>query len=157
VGGERASLTAFLDYQRDTLAMKCSGLNAEQLKRKSVPPSGLSLLGLIRHTAEVERSWFRNVLNGEKTTARWPGTRPGEFAEFEVGSADVDEAFAIWRDECGRSRALVEAAESLEVTGKIGDQEFSLRYILTHMIEEYARHNGQADLLRECIDGVTGE
>ncbi|MFD5500360.1 DinB family protein [Streptomyces sp. NPDC127061] len=157
VGGERASLTGFLQYQRETLAMKCAGLTEAQLREPAVPPSDLTLLGLVRHLAEVERSWFRRVLRDEVAPAHWPGPNPGEFAEFEVADADTEEAFRIWHEECARSRAVVDAAESLDVTGSYGDEVFSLRYILTHMIEEYARHNGQADLIRERIDGVTGE
>lgn len=157
VADERASLTGFLQYQRETLAMKCAGLTTEQLKEKAIPPSGLSLLGLVRHMAEVERGWFRNTLNGEGSKAHWPGGKPGEFAEFDIESADPDEAFRIWHEECARSRAIVDGAESLDATGSYHDEVFSLRYILTHMIEEYARHNGHADLLRERIDGTTGE
>ncbi|MFJ7199520.1 MULTISPECIES: DinB family protein [unclassified Streptomyces] len=157
VGGERASLSGFLQYQRETLAMKCAGLTGAQLREAAVPPSDLTLLGLVRHLAEVERSWFRRVLNDEVAPPHWPGPNPGEFAEFDVADADPEEAFRIWHEECARSRATVEAAESLDVTGSYGEEVFSLRYILTHLIEEYARHNGQADLLRERIDGARGE
>ncbi|WP_308401678.1 DinB family protein [Streptomyces roseoverticillatus] len=137
--------------------MKCSGLSADQLRQKAVPPSGISLLGLIRHLAEVERSWFQNVMNGENTPGYW-GRRPdGEFAEFHVDEADPDEAFGVWHAAYARSRAVVDAAGSLDVLGHYNEEEFSLRYVLTHMIEEYARHNGHADLLRERIDGSTGE
>ncbi|MEV4945561.1 DinB family protein [Streptomyces sp. NPDC053755] len=154
--GDRASLTSFLDYQRATLAMKCEGLTGEQLKRKAVPTSGLSLLGLVRHAAGVERGWFRLVLKGEDVTALWPGT-DGESAEFQVDGADVDEAFAYWREACEASRAAAEAFDSLDDTVDFRGEAISLRYVLTHMIEEYARHNGHADLLREAIDGEVGE
>jgi uncharacterized damage-inducible protein DinB len=156
VAGERATLTGFLQYQRQTLAMKCAGLTAEQLREKSVPPSDLSLLGLVRHMVSVERSWFRNVLNGENSRSLW-SQESGKYAEFNVKAADPDEAFEAWHKECARSRAIVDATESLDVTGRHGDEVFSLRFVLTHMIEEYARHNGHADLLRERIDGITGE
>ncbi|MFI6729088.1 DinB family protein [Streptomyces atratus] len=156
VGDERASLSGFLQFQRETLAMKCAGLTTEQLRQRAVPSTELSLLGLVRHLAEAERSWFRRVLKDEVAPPHWPGPNPGEFAEFDVETADPDEAFRIWREECARSRATVEAADSLEIAGSYGDEVFSLRYILTHMIEEYARHNGHADLLREAIDGATG-
>lgn len=152
---ERTTLTGFLDYQRRTLAMKCSGLTAEQLRLKAVPPSDISLLGLVRHMAEVERSWFQNVVNGENTPGYW-GQRPA-VAEFDVDEADPDRAYEVWHAACARSRDIVDAAESLDIVGHHRDEEFSLRYILTHMIEEYARHNGHADLLRERIDGATGE
>ncbi|MBW5426241.1 DUF664 domain-containing protein, partial [Streptomyces sp. BG9H] len=154
---ERASLTAFLQYQRETLAMKCAGLTVGQLKERAVPPSDMSLLGLVRHLAEVERSWFRNVLNGEALKANWRGRLPGEPADFDVADADPDEAFGVWHAECARSRAVVDALDSLDATGEHDGETYSLRYVLTHMIEEYARHNGHADLLRERIDGVTGE
>jgi uncharacterized damage-inducible protein DinB len=153
---ERATLTSFLDHQRDTLAMKCAGLSTEQLRTRVLEPSGLSLLGLVRHLAEVERSWFRNVLGGEARHGFWKHP-DGTFAEFDVETADPEEAFAIWRRECDHARELVAAAESLDVLGHYGEEVFSLRWILTHMIEEYARHNGHADLLREHLDGSTGE
>lgn len=155
--GERASLVAFLQYQRETLAMKCAGLTAGQLKERAVPPSGMSLLGLVRHLAEVERSWFRNVLSQEAVRANWQGRVPGEHADFDVADADPDEAFAVWHAECARSRAVVDGLDSLDFTVGFRGDSYSLRYVLTHMIEEYARHNGHADLLRERIDGATGE
>jgi hypothetical protein len=157
VADDRASLTGFLQYQRETLAWKCAGLTAEQLRERAVPPSALSLLGLVRHMAEVERSWFRVVVNGENARAHWPRRTSDHFAEFDVDSADPEEAFRVWEQECARSRATVDAAESLDITVRWRDEVFSLRYIITHMIEEYARHNGHADLLRERIDGTTGE
>ncbi|MFJ9695589.1 DinB family protein [Kitasatospora sp. NPDC101183] len=157
LAGDRASLVAFLDYQRRTLAWKCSALSPEQLRARAVPPSGLSLLGLVRHAAEVERSWFRNVVNGEDVPAFWPRRADGEFAEFDVEGADVDEAFRIWEAACARSREIVDGIESLDAPISWREETFSLRYILTHMIEEYARHNGHADLLREILDGSTGE
>ncbi|CAM5325458.1 DinB family protein [Streptomyces viridifaciens] len=153
---ERATLASFLDHQRDTLAMKCAGLTAAQLRTRVLEPSGLSLLGLVRHLAEVERSWFRNVLDGEGRRGFWKHP-DGTFAEFDVETADPEEAFAVWRRECDHTRELVAAATSLDVLGHHGEEVFSLRWILTHMIEEYARHNGHADLLREHLDGTTGE
>ncbi|MEU7555691.1 DinB family protein [Streptomyces sp. NPDC044571] len=157
VGDERATLTSVLQWQRDTLRMKCAGLTDEQLRRRAVSPSGLSLLGLVRHLAEVERGWFRNVLNGEDVRGYYPKNEAGEWTEFDVEDADPAHAFGLWEETCARSRAIVEAAPSLDVTGHYGDETYSLRYVLAHMIEEYARHNGHADLIREAIDGVTGE
>ncbi|MGW0810401.1 DinB family protein [Nonomuraea sp. NPDC002799] len=157
IADDRASLTSFLQYQRETLAMKCAGLTSKQLREKAVPPSELSLLGLVRHLAEVERSWFQVVWNGENTSAYWPGTVSGTFAEFDVEAAEADEAFSVWKSACQRSSEIAEATEFLDVTVQWRDEGFSLRYILTHMIEEYSRHNGHADLLRERIDGATGE
>jgi uncharacterized damage-inducible protein DinB len=156
VAADRASLVAFLDYHRATLAWKCDGLSAEQLKRRAVPTSSLSLLGLVRHAAEVERSWFRSVVAGESIRALWDRV-DGDFADFHVDDADVDEAFAFWHDACERSRTITDAAGSLDDTVDYRGEAFSLRYVLTHMIEEYARHNGHADLLREAIDGAVGE
>lgn len=154
---DRASLTSFLDYQRATLAMKCQGLTGEQLKRKAIPTSGLTLLGLVRHAASVERSWFRFALNAEDVRPLWPGKVDGTSAEFHVEDADVDEAFGVWREECVRARAVASSFASLDDTVTCGGVTISLRYVLTHMIEEYARHNGHADLLREAIDGAVGE
>ena len=161
-GDERATLTTFLDYQRGTLEWKCAGLTAEQLRRREVPPSEISLLGLVRHMAEVERSWFRVVVNGEKSVSLWTppeATAAGEYHEFAVVGADPDAAFAAWRAEVARAREIVAATPALDVTGthpRTGET-FSLRWILAHMIEEYARHNGHADLIRERLDGETGE
>jgi len=103
--------------------------------------------------AEVERSWFGHVLNGEKSLPPMWGSGEG----FTIDTADTGEAFSVWQQECARSGDIVDAAESLEITGNYGDEVFSLRYILVHMIEEYTRHNGHADLIRERLDGTTGE
>jgi hypothetical protein len=157
--GERAMLTAFLDLQRATLAHKCDGLPDDQLRVQAVPPSKLSLLGLIRHMAEVERNWFGPLLAGEPMGGIWaPGAELNVEAAFDgVPDADVAAAFATWEAECERARRLTDAAESLEVTGMRGGARFSLRWVIVHLIEEYARHNGHADLIRERLDGSTGE
>ncbi|MGW4942773.1 DinB family protein [Actinoplanes sp. NPDC004185] len=156
VADERATLTGFLQRQRETLAMKCAGLTPAQLRERAVAPSGLSLLGLVRHLTQVERSWFRAVVNGEDCAPLW--ARPGSgVVDFDADDADPGETFAAWRAECARSRSIVDAAGSLDDVGHHGTEPFSLRYVLTHMIEEYARHNGHADLLRERLDGATGE
>ena len=154
---ERATLTAFLDFQRATLALKCEGLTDDQLRERAVPPSGLSLLGLVRHMAEVERNWFRPVLGGEEMAGIFAPGLDWEASFREVSTADVAEAFRLWRAECDHARALVAAAPSFDVRGFRGSSWFSLRWVMTHMVEEYARHNGHADLLRERIDGSTGE
>ena len=158
LGSERASLTTFLDWHRDTLAVKCEGLTAEQLRRQSMPPSTLSLLGLVRHMAEVERTWFRRVLAGETIPLVYSDT--GDFqAAYQADEADVDEAFANWRAEIEHARRIESATPSLETTGyqPKWQEHVSLRWILIHMVEEYARHNGHADFLREGIDGTTGD
>jgi uncharacterized damage-inducible protein DinB len=158
--GEREMLTGWLDYHRATLAWKCEGLTDDQLRERSVPPSGLSLLGLVRHMAEVERSWFRNVLHGAGLPFQY-STPDDVDADFnDTGSADGATDLRTWEQECAAARDAI-AGVDLDTLSKKGDRRtgepFSLRWILTHMIEEYARHNGHADLLRERIDGATGD
>ncbi len=155
--GEREMLRAYLDFHRDTLAAKCGGLSDDELRRAAVPPSGLSLLGLVRHMAEVERSWFRRVLDGQDVPLVWGEDWDFQAAYYAAGAAP-EEAFAAWQAEVAIARDIEAAAPSLDVTGvdrRSGD-EYSLRRILLHLVQEYARHNGHADLLRERIDGVTG-
>jgi uncharacterized damage-inducible protein DinB len=157
VAGERAMLESWLEYHRATLAWKCEGLDDGQLRERAVPPSPLSLLGLVRHMADVERSWFRRVLGGENVPGiYWTDDDPdGDFDN--VDAADVQEAFATWRAECEHARRNAAAADSLDVTGQRRGEAVTLRWILVHMIEEYARHNGHADFLRERIDGAVGD
>jgi uncharacterized damage-inducible protein DinB len=155
--GEREMLSAFLDFHRATLAMKCEGLPTEELRRRSMPPSTLSLLGLVRHMAEVERAWFRRVLDGEDVPLVW--SDKGDFqVAYDAGDADPAEAFAAWRAEVEHSRRIERAAESLDVTGYSAkwEEDVSLRMVMLHLIHEYARHNGHADFLREAIDGSVG-
>jgi hypothetical protein len=154
---ERTTLTGFLDFQRATLAVKCEGLTDDQLRQRAVPPSRLSLLGLVRHMAEVERNWFRPVLGGDPMALYFGSEMDWEASFREVATADAAEAFRIWRAECDHSRALVAVAPSLDVRGFRHSGYVSLRWVITHLIEEYARHNGHADLLRERLDGSTGE
>jgi uncharacterized damage-inducible protein DinB len=156
---ERTTLTAFLDFQRATLALKCDGLTDGQLRERAVPPSSLSLLGILRHMADVERNWFRPVLGAEDMATIFAPDMDWEAAFRDVDTASVSGAFDTWQAECEHSRALVAAAPNLEAggpRGSGGSKPFSLRWVLTHMIEEYARHNGHADLLRERLDGSTG-
>ena len=155
-GDERAVLNSWLDYQRATLAVKCQGLTDEQLRERAVPPSNMSLLGLVRHMAHVERAWWRQIFAGEDIPRLW-GKDERQDADFEdVDTASVKEAFDVWQEEIERARAI-SAAKPLDAVGDRDGRECTHRYILVHMIEEYARHNGHADLLRERIDGVTGE
>jgi uncharacterized damage-inducible protein DinB len=155
--GEREMLTAWLDRQRDTLAWKCEGLTGDQLRERSVPPSPLSLLGLVQHMADVERGWFRRTLTGEDAPPIYFTDDNPDGDLKDVDTADVAEVFATWRAECELARKAVAATPSLEVVGvQRSGRRASLRWILVHMIEEYARHNGHADLLRERIDGQTG-
>lgn len=157
---ERGTLVEYLRYQRLTLEIKCRGLDAEQLARRSVPPSTMSLLGLVRHLAEVERSWFRRVIAGEDVPRRY-ATEDEPDADFDGATgtdAAVAEAWAAWRAEVAFAEGVVAAAPSLDVTGTTRyGTVVSLREVLVHMIEEYARHNGHADLLRERIDGRVGQ
>jgi uncharacterized damage-inducible protein DinB len=155
-GGEREMLRTFLDFHRATLAMKCEGLSDEELRARSMPPSTLSLLGLVRHMAEVERTWFRRVINGEDIPLVW--SPEGDFqAAYEPTGTRAD-AFDAWQAEVAHARRIEREAESLDVTGyqKRWDETVSLRLVMLHMMHEYARHNGHADFLREGIDGVTG-
>ena len=158
-GDERATLIGFLDYHRATLAMKTAGLDADQLARRATPPSTMSLLGLVRHLAEVERGWFRGFA-GESVEDLYPNPDDRDF-DFNGAVADpalVERAFTDWRTEIEHARAIVAGAslDDTYIRPERGDG-FSLRWILVHMIEEYARHAGHADLLREAIDGETGE
>lgn len=155
-GDELATLTAFLAWQRDTLAQKCAGLSAEQLRLRSAPPSTLSLLGLVRHMADVERGWFTQTLAGEDVPAIYSSEADPDGEFDNVDTADVDQAFAAWRDECRRSDEIVAARELDSVGQHRTGRTVAMRWILVHMIEEYSRHNGHADLLRERIDGATG-
>ncbi|SCG55888.1 Protein of unknown function [Micromonospora echinaurantiaca] len=156
-GDERTMLRAFLDYHRATLAMKCDGLTDEQLRLRSMPPSTLTLLGLVRHMAEVERTWFRRVINGEDIPLVWSDSGDYQQAYDPTGSTRA-EAFDAWQREVEHSQRIEREAESLDVTGYNArwDQRVSLRLVMLHLIHEYARHNGHADFLREGIDGTVG-
>ncbi|GLF94632.1 DinB family protein [Streptomyces yaizuensis] len=154
-------LETWLEFHRETLAMKCAGLTEEQLRRTPVEPSPMSLLGLVQHMEAVEAEWFQRTFAGRDEPFRYP--RDNGFTVAPERTAE--ETLAGWRQEVERSRAVVAAAGSLDDSGTflepeaaevLGDSEVSLRWILIHMIEEYARHNGHADLLRERVDGVTG-
>ncbi|MCH6162792.1 DinB family protein [Streptomyces marispadix] len=156
-GGERETLRAFLDFHRETLAMKCEGLSDEQLRLAASPPSTLCLLGLVRHMAEVERAWFRRTIDGEDVPLVWSGE--GDFqAAYDASRSTRAEAFAAWEAEVAHARRIEAEAGSLDVTGlnARSGEEVSLRLVMLHLIHEYARHNGHADLLREAIDGTTG-
>ena len=150
-------LDGWLDWHRQTLLHKCAGLTSGQLKQRAVEPSSLSLLGLVRHMAEVERSWFRRRLHGERIDFIYV-VPEDEDAEFNrVDSADAEADLATYQREVEAARAAA-AGMSLDATffHPRHKQEMSLRWIYVHMIEEYARHNGHADLLRERVDGATG-
>ena len=157
-GAERAMLAGFLGAQRATLQLKCAGLGAA-LARRSVRPSTLSLLGLVRHLADVERRWFRCVLAGQDAPPRF-SSPVGPDDDFDGAVADpavVAEAWESWRCEVAFAERFVAEAVDLDVSGVDSWRgTVSLRWVLIHMVEEYARHNGHADLLRERIDGAVG-
>ncbi|MFJ5290954.1 DinB family protein [Streptomyces sp. NPDC088348] len=155
---ERVNLESWLDFYRATLAMKCEGLTEEQLRTASVAPSPLTLLGLVQHLAEVERNWFRRVLTGEEAPAIYAGKAEpaGHDEGFGLsGESSFETARNTWQDEISRARVNC-ASRSLDDTAPFMGGEVSLRWIYTHMLGEYARHDGHADFIRERIDGSTG-
>jgi uncharacterized damage-inducible protein DinB len=157
---ERSMLLEYLRTQRLTLLMKCAGLDAAGLATRSVPPSTMSLLGLVRHMAEVERSWSRRVMAGEDAPRRYTAgaDRDGDWNGAVADDAVVAEAFAALADEQAFTDRFVAATADLGFTRPHGDGEnISLREVLLHLIEEYARHNGHADLVRERVDGRVGQ
>ncbi|SEB45555.1 Protein of unknown function [Amycolatopsis tolypomycina] len=157
VADERQALTETLDYYRRTFELKCAGLEPAQLSERSVPPSTLTLHGLLRHLTGCERWWFRMQFAGEDVPILYYSDDDPE-QDFNELDGDVDEAFALWHAECEHAREIV-AAGSLEQTGirRSTGEPFTLRWVLLRMIGEYARHVGHADLIRERIDGATGE
>ncbi|WP_372349904.1 DinB family protein [Streptomyces sp. KL116D] len=158
-GDERRMLAAFLTAQRTTLELKCAGVEAE-LATRSVTPSTLSLLGLVRHLTDVERRWFRQVLAGQDAPALYsaPDDPDGDFdGARDADPAAVAAAWSAWRAECAFADRFLAEAPDLDVEGTDSWRgTVSLRWVVIHMIEEYARHNGHADLLRERIDGAIG-
>jgi len=164
LGDERAMLDGALDYQRQTLLLKCAGLTADQLKLRAVEPATLSLLGLVRHLAGVEQWWFRRNFRGEQLDDPYSteASPDGEFDDLDEADAEAD--LALYANEVDLARQAV-AGRSLDerfwrashvlLPGR-PPRELSLRWLYVHMIEEYARHNGHADLLRQRIDGATG-
>ncbi|MCF1597937.1 DinB family protein [Streptomyces muensis] len=157
---ERTMLEGWLDYHRQTLAWKCEGLTDAQLRTASVEPSELSLMGLVRHMAEVERIWFRQVLMAEDPGPIYYSEEDPD-GEFHLTEADTwEEAYATWQAEIDiarRNAAGFGLDDLSKGRSRPSGEQFNLRWILTHMIEEYARHNGHADLVRERVDGATGD
>jgi uncharacterized damage-inducible protein DinB len=156
VADERIMLDAWLDFHRDILLWKCRDVSAEDLVRRAVEPSTLSLIGLVRHMAEVERAWFRRCLAGEDSGPIYDYTDSDDADFDDVEPAQVEADLAIFRDEVTRCRE-VSGGFDLDAVGSRHGRSVSLRWIYVHMIEEYARHNGHADLIRERIDGRTGD
>lgn len=158
-GTERAVLDHWLDLYRETVLLKITGLTAEQLTRRAVPPSSMSLLGVIRHLTEVEAYWLRVVLLDEQDVPDYyctPVRRDGDFDDVDPATAGAD--IAAYMAELVTTRTNVSAWTDLgaPVRGLRKGKQVNLRWILTHLVEEYARHLGHMDLLREAIDGRTG-
>ena len=155
VADERTMLDGWLDFHRRTLLWKCEGLTDEQLQSRPVPPSTLSLIGLVRHMAEVERGWFADHFGLEAAPIYCTWDNPdGDFDD--VMTADIAADLATFRAEIATYREAARGFDLGHIRTKPNGTQFSLRWVYTHMIEEYARHNGHADLLRESIDGATG-
>ncbi len=155
---ERTSLEAWLDFHRRTLLRKCAGLDALQLRQRAVPPSTLSLLGLVRHLADVERTWFRQRLDAQDVPDLFVVDEDPDADLHDVDHADPATAFDVLAAEveAARDAAARHGLDDSFVHPRTGTR-LTLRWVYLHMIEEYARHNGHADLLRERIDGVTGD
>lgn len=154
VDGESATLQDYLKDYRLTLLMKCEGLTAEQLARRSVPPSTMSLLGMVRHLAEVERDW-RNWISDGDPLPKLYGVRDADFDGAFAEQALVDGAYAdLAREQAATDAAL---APHVDLGERLGADGIAVRELLVHRIEEYARHCGHADLLRECVDGRVGQ
>jgi uncharacterized damage-inducible protein DinB len=161
-GDERATLLGFLRWHRATLELKCSGLDATDLARRAVDPSSMSLLGMVRHMAEVERGWFRRFMAGQDAPPHFysEADPDGDWDRAAPDPELVAQAWDVWRAEVAFADQFVAEAPSLDLVGAKEDRwrgAMSLRWVLVHMIEEYARHNGHADLLRERIDGRVGQ
>jgi Protein of unknown function (DUF664) len=156
VGGERDTLVGFLDWQRSTLLWKCAEVAPEDLVRRAVPTSNLSLIGIVRHMTLVEWSWFEERFSGLAVPPpiSMDVDRDADFNELDPARSDED--LARFDTQCDISRGIIAGGE-LDQLAVSSRSPLSLRWILVHMIEEYARHNGHADLLREAIDGAVGE
>lgn len=162
-GDERAMLNAFLDWQRETLLWKCSGLSPEQLKEPAAPPSTMTLLGLLRHLTEVEYFWFGYVLaDQEEHLGLYSGEAnpaDGMRSWTELDGHPAEEVWKNWKEACAASERNAASLPDLDTPAAHSwdGQPVTLRWITVHMIREYARHTGHADLLRERIDGLVGE
>ncbi len=157
--GEKAVLGEYLDRYRLTFELKCEALTAAQLATRSVPPSSMSLLGLVRHLARVEHHWTRRAFEGHTELPRLYRTEDDPDLDFNQALADdevVDEAWATWRGEVAHARSVY-ADLDLDAPVEVHGQDVQARDVVVHLVEEYARHVGHADLLRECLDGRTGQ
>jgi uncharacterized damage-inducible protein DinB len=156
---EATTLRQYLDHYRMTFEMKCDDLSPPQLATRSVPPSTMSLLGLVRHLARVEHHWFRRTLGGQPDLAELYGTEEEPDLDFDAATGTdecVADAWATWRREVAHARDVCARYDDLG-TPFLPGEPWQVRGVVVHMIEEYARHCGHADLLRECIDGRTGQ
>ena len=154
---ERTTITEFLDFHRSTVVMKVGGLTDEQARRRLVP-SATTALGIVKHLAYVEHWWFRCVFEGVEPGEPWASAPWGDDPDWDFHSAEHDrlaEVVVLYERECERSRAIASIFELDDVARRVGRDE-TLRWILVHMIEETARHNGHLDLLRELLDGTVG-
>lgn len=158
-GSERETLLGFLGFQRQTFQAKCAGLDHVALSARSVAPSSMSLLGLVRHLTDVERFWVRsNLLGRADAPLYW--RQDGQDTDFEHPASSeelVRSSWNAWHQETELSDAALVQQPMDKCVSVSGHGEVSVRWILVHLVEEYSRHNGHADLLRECIDGVVGE
>ena len=154
--GEKECLVGYLEHYRGTLALKCDGLTAEQLATRAVPPSNISLLGLVRHMARVEQSWFRRVIEANLDIPRHFQEEDGGFDFGDVDDALVRASHELWQSEIAFAREVLDRTD-LDLVVDVHGDPTEVRDIIVHMIEEYARHCGHADLVRECIDGRTGQ
>ncbi|WP_434442658.1 DinB family protein [Lentzea sp. E54] len=157
LGAERPMLEAWLDRHRATFLGNCAGLSGDQLATASTPPSNLTLLGLIRHLADVERVWFRIRLAGEDVKARYrtPGAPDGAFEDLDPTRAEAEYADLVAEMDESRAAVATRDLDDTFVHERVG--EISVRWLYIHLIEEYAQHNGHADLIRERVDGRTNE
>jgi Protein of unknown function (DUF664) len=163
--GEQEMLVAFLDYYRATLLLKAEGLTDEQARTAAVPPSDLNILGLVRHLTEVERNWFQRwFIKADAPSIYFSDDDPDEDRDMHPGPDDtLADAVAVFQREVEISRQIAAGATPDTAAAHVGESVHwagfnpSMRWILIHMIDEYARHCGHADLLRECIDGTVGD
>jgi uncharacterized damage-inducible protein DinB len=159
--GELATIREYLANYRLTLGMKCEGLSPRELATRSVPPSTMSLLGLVRHMARVEHNWFQRVLQGHRDLPLLYRSEQDDDLDFNGAAGEaavVEDGFAAWKAQIAAADEWLDALTDLGATAVTPrGEEISVREILIHMVEEYARHCGHADLLRECIDGRTGQ
>ncbi|MBI2708479.1 MAG: DinB family protein [Actinobacteria bacterium] len=164
VGDERAMLESWLEFHRQILVRKCGGLTPEQLTDAACPPSPLTLLGLLRHMTDVEQGWFERGIGRMGKEPPFPDVVPHYWSDDDPDGdlripdpPDPAGDLARYEAQLERSRAALAAVATLDLTVTDGDRTISARWVLVHMVEEYARHNGHADLLRERIDGQTGD